>query len=71
MMSDERYTKFGYLDEDDGMVQWRDVRVVGLEYVFKILCLICEIMIYRLPIRDSIDKANADRFKERLRKLEE
>lgn len=30
--------------------------VEGLDLIFKVLCLICKIMIYRLPIRDSIDK---------------
>ena len=47
---------------------WR-VSVVGLDLIFKILCLIAEIMIYRLPTRDSIDKLHKDEFKERLREL--
>lgn len=33
--------------------------VEGLDLIFKVLCLICKIMIYRLPIRDSIDKIYA------------
>ena len=49
--------------------QWK-VRVMGLDLIFKVLCLIAEIMIYRLPIRDSIDRSYVDRFEERLRDLE-
>ena len=49
--------------------QWK-VRVMGLDLIFKVLCLIAEIMIYRLPIRDSIDESRVDRFKERLEDLE-
>jgi hypothetical protein len=48
--------------------QWK-VRVMGLDLIFKVLCLIAEIMIYRLPIRDSIDESRVDRFKERLEDL--
>jgi hypothetical protein len=50
--------------------QWK-VRVVGLDLIFKVLCLICKIMIYKLPVRDSIDRANVDEFKEQLKELEE
>ena len=56
---------------DTGTHQWRSVRVIGLEYIFKILCLIAKIMIYRLPVRDSIDKKRVDNFKEELKELEE
>lgn len=58
-MTDERFTGG----------QWK-VRVMGLDLIFKVLCLIAEIMIYRLPIRDSIDESRVDRFKERLEDLE-
>lgn len=47
------------------------VSVTGLELIFKVLCLICKIMIYRLPVMDSIDKMNVDEFKEQLKELEE
>ena len=47
------------------------VSVTGLDLIFKVLCLICKIMIYRLPVRDSIDRVNVDEFKERLKELEE
>ena len=39
--------------------------------IFKILCLICKIMIYRLPVRDSIDRRNVDRFEKELKGLKE
>ena len=58
-MTDERFTGG----------QWK-VRVMGLDLIFKVLCLIAEIMIYRLPIRDSIDESRVNRFKERLEDLE-
>lgn len=57
-MTDERFTGG----------QWK-VRVMGLDLIFKVLCLIAEIMIYRLPIRDSIDESRVGRFKERLEDL--
>lgn len=44
--------------------------VEGLDLIFKVLCLICKIMIYRLPVRDSIDRDNVDEFKEQLQELE-
>lgn len=49
---------------------WR-VSVTGLDLIFKVLCLICKIMIYRLPVRDSIDSQNVDEFKQELKELEE
>lgn len=48
--------------------QWR-VSVVGLHLIFAVLCLIAKIMIYRLPVRDSIDRTRVDRFKEELERL--
>ena len=50
--------------------QWK-VSVTGLDLIFKVLCLICKIMIYRLPVRDSIDRDNVDEFKEQLKELQE
>lgn len=47
---------------------WK-VSVVGLKYIFQILCLIAEIMIYRLPVRDSIDRSRVDNFKEELESI--
>lgn len=44
--------------------------VEGLDLIFKILCLICKIMIYRLPVRDSCDNVNVKRFKKELEVLE-
>ena len=64
------YTKFGWIDENNKSRQWRSVRVVGIEYVFKILCLICKIMIYRLPVKDSVDRANVDKFERELKEIE-
>lgn len=48
---------------------WK-VSVIGLDLIFKILCLICKIMIYKLPIHDSIDKSYVNDFKEELKELE-
>ena len=45
--------------------------VEGLDLIFLVLCLIAKIMIYRLPIRDSIDRVRVDRFKDELRELSE
>ena len=59
-MTDERFHKGA-----------RIVNISGLEFIFKVLCLICRIMIYRLPVRDSIDRVNVDNFKEQLKELEE
>ena len=41
--------------------------VEGLDLIFKVLCLICKIMIYRLPIRDSIDKIWVNKFDDDLK----
>ena len=57
-MTDERF-KYGY-----------KVSVQGLDLIFKVLCLICKIMIYRLPVRDSIDRETVDEFREELKELE-
>ena len=34
--------------------------------IFRVLCLMCKIMIYRLPIRDSIDRTRVNTFKDEL-----
>lgn len=57
-MSDER---FNYLNHTS---------VEGLDLVFKVLCLIAKIMIYRLPQRNSIEEYHIDEFKEELKELE-
>ena len=49
--------------------QWR-VSVVGLHLIFAVLCLIAKIMIYRLPVRDSIDRTRANKFKQELEDLQ-
>ena len=64
-------TKFGWIDEANKNGQWRTVRVVGIEYIFKVLCLMCRIMIYRLPVRDSIDRTRVERFKDELKEIED
>ena len=56
-MTDER---FRYLNHRS---------IEGLDLIFKVLCLICKIMIYRLPIRDSIDKTWANRFEDELNEI--
>ena len=45
--------------------------VEGLDLIFKVLCLICRIMIYRLPIRDSIDRTRVEGFKDELKEIED
>lgn len=56
-MTDER---FRYLNHTS---------VEGLDLIFKVLCLICKIMIYRLPIMDSIDKIQANKFEDELNEI--
>ena len=56
---------------DDRFKYLNHVSVEGLDLIFKVLCLICRIMIYRLPVRDSIDRINVDEFEEQLKELEE
>ena len=48
--------------------QWK-VSVVGIDLIFKVLCLIAKIMIYRLPVRDSIDRTRVDRFEDELNEI--
>lgn len=48
--------------------QWK-VSVAGLDLIFKVLCLIAKIMIYRLPVRDSIESSYVNDFKEELKEL--
>lgn len=43
--------------------------VEGLALIFKVLCLMCKIMIYRLPIRDNIDKTWVNRFEDELNEI--
>ena len=67
-------TKFGSIcleDDEEQEVQWRTVRVMGIEHIFKILCLIAKIMIYRLPVRDSIDRMRVDNFERELKEIME
>ena len=56
-MTDER---FRYLNHTS---------VEGLDLIFKVLCLMCKIMIYRLPIMDSIDKIQANKFEDELNEI--
>ena len=56
---------------DDRFKYLNHVSVEGLDLIFKVLCLICRIMIYRLPVRDSIDRDNVDEFIEQLKELQE
>ncbi|WP_458456512.1 hypothetical protein [Methanobrevibacter sp.] len=42
-----------------------------LDLIFKVLLLIAKIMIYRLPVRDSIERAYVDDFKNELKELQE
>jgi len=71
-MTEKLDKRFGHIilkDDKTEKPQWRTVRVMGIEYIFKILCLICRIMIYRLPVRDSIDRTRKDNFKKELDEL--
>lgn len=56
---------------DDRFKYLNHVSVEGLDLIFKVLCLICRIMIYKLSVRNSIDKYNVDKFKKELKELEE
>lgn len=47
-----------------------DVTVAGLDLIFAVLCLIAKIIIYRLPVRDSVDRKNVNKFEKELRDLE-
>ena len=40
--------------------------VVYEDKIFKVLCLMCKIMIYRLPVRDSIERSHVNDFKKEL-----
>lgn len=71
-MTEKLDKRFGHIcleDDETEEQQWRTVRVMGAEYIFKILCLICRIMIYRLPVNDSIDRTRKDNFKKELDEL--
>jgi len=63
-------TKFGIVDNND-VYQWRTVRIIGLEHIFAILCLIAEIMIYNLPTRGTVDSIPKKDFKEKLKEIKE
>ena len=43
--------------------------VRALDLIFQVLCLMCKIMIYRLPIRDSIDKIWVNKFEDELNEI--
>lgn len=45
--------------------------IEGLDLIFKVLCLMCKIMIYRLPVRDSIDRQYVCSFEKELKEIEE
>lgn len=47
-----------------------DITVLGLDLIFAVLCLIAKIMIYRLPVRDSVDRTSVNKFKQELEDLE-
>ena len=44
--------------------------VEGLDLIFKVLCLMCKIMIYRLPVRDSVDRKDVRSFMKKLKEIE-
>ena len=54
---------------DEGFRYLNHTSVEGLDLIFKVLCLICKIMIYRLPIRDSIDKIWVNKFEDELNEI--
>ena len=71
-MTEKLDKRFGHIcleDDETEESQWRTVRVMGMEYIFKVLCLICKIMIYRLPVRDSIDRTRKGNFEKELDEL--
>ena len=73
-MTEKLDKRFGHIcleDDETEESQWRTVRVMGMEYIFKVLCLICKIMIYKLPVRDSIDNGRKNKFKRELEEIME
>ncbi len=70
-MIDKRFGHIVIEDDETEELQWRTVRVMGMEYIFKVLCLICKIMIYKLPVRDSIDNGRKNKFKRELEEIME
>ncbi|WP_407415758.1 hypothetical protein [Methanobrevibacter sp.] len=56
--------------KDTRFVYGMHTGVEGLDLIFKVLCLICRIMICRLPVRDSIDRRRVNKFNDELNKLE-
>ena len=54
---------------DEGFRYLNHTNVEGLNLIFKVLCLICKIMIYRLPTRDNIDKECVNRFEDELNEI--
>lgn len=42
---------------------------MGIEYIFEVLCLMCEIMIYRLTLKYNIDSDHINKFKEELKEI--
>ena len=59
------------MKKDIRFVSARHTSVAGLDLIFQVLCLICKIMIYKLPVRDSIDSQNKDRFNHELKEIME
>ena len=57
-MTDER---FRYLNHTS---------IEGLDLIFKVLCLMCKIMIYRLPVKDSIDRQDVCSFEKELKEID-
>ena len=71
-MTKKQDNRFGHIildEEKKEELEWRTVRVIGIEHIFKVLCLICRILIYRLPINDGIDQTRKDNFKKELDEL--
>ena len=57
------------MKRDERFAYLNHTSVEGLDLIFYVLCLICKIMIYRLPVRDSIDRARVDEFEKELKEL--
>ena len=48
----------------------RNESEIFFEKIFKVLCLMCKVMILRIPVHDSIDRRRKDDLKKELKELQ-
>ena len=72
-MNDKRFGKIVLDDDETYEHYWRCVRVMGMEYIFRILCLIAKIMLFKLTFQSPTGEIFRNRvyeFSVELDKLE-